>query len=76
MSTTYTPKEIALKFDTDARTVRKFLRSEVGTVGKGQRWAIEAKDMRSLKSKFTKWATAAAEAKAKGTDADEEGDAD
>lgn len=55
MATTLTPKEFAQKVDSDPRTVRKFLRSEIGTVGKGQRWAIEAKQVRSLTSKFSKW---------------------
>lgn len=55
MANTLTPKELAQRFDSDARTVRKFLRSEIGTVGKGQRWAIEAKQVRSLKAKFAKW---------------------
>lgn len=58
MSNTITPKELAQALDTDARTVRKFLRSEQGMnakVGKGQRWAIEAKQVRSLKAKFSKW---------------------
>lgn len=56
--TTLTPKELATRLDTDPRTIRKFLRSEDGMnmkVGKGQRWAIEAKSVRSLKSRFTKW---------------------
>jgi hypothetical protein len=52
---TITPKEFAAKVDSDPRTVRKFLRNELGTVGKGQRWAIEAKQVRSLSSKFSKW---------------------
>lgn len=55
---TITPKELAQALNTDARTVRKFLRSDAGMgmrVGKGQRWAIESKSVRSLKTKFTKW---------------------
>lgn len=55
---TITPKELAAELGTDARTVRKFLRSPAGfdaRVGKGQRWSIESKSVRSLKAKFTKW---------------------
>lgn len=74
MATTLTPKELATRFESDARTVRKFLRSELGTVGKGQRWAIEAKQVRSLKAKFIKW-VAANEAKV-ADDAPDEVDAD
>lgn len=58
---TITPKELALALDTDARTVRKFLRSTQGLdmkVGKGHRWAIEAKQVRSLKARFSKWVEA------------------
>ena len=53
-----TPKEFAVTVGSDGRTVRKFLRSDAGfgkRVGKGQRWTIEAKSVRSLKTKFTKW---------------------
>lgn len=76
---TITPKELALRFDTDARTVRKFLRSDAGydaKVGKGQRWAIEAKDVRSLKTRFTKWIAANEEAKAKKDETPAEGNDD
>lgn len=55
---TITPKELAAELGTDGRTIRKFLRSPQGLdakVGKGQRWAIEAKQVRSLKAKFAKW---------------------
>jgi hypothetical protein len=58
MTKTLTPAELALQCDTDPRTMRKFLRSDEGMgmkVGKGHRWAIEAKQVRSLKSKFAKW---------------------
>lgn len=52
---TITPKEFAVKVESDPRTVRKFLRKEMGIVGKGQRWAIESKQVRSLTTKFEKW---------------------
>lgn len=53
-----TPKEFALQVDSDARTVRKFLRDITPKdehPGKGSRWAIENKSIRSLKTKFSKW---------------------
>lgn len=57
---TITPKELAQELNTDARTVRKFLRSmakenRTDTPGKGSRWSIERKEIRSLRTKFTKW---------------------
>lgn len=57
---TITPKDLAVKFDSDARTVRKFLRSDAKqngteTPGKGSRWAIEAKTVRSLQKRFDAW---------------------
>lgn len=50
--------EVADRIGTDPRTLRKFLRSDEGMgmkVGKGHRWSIEAKEVRSLKSRFAKW---------------------
>lgn len=58
MTKTLTPAELAQELGTDAKTCRKFLRSPEGLdrkVGKGHRWAIEAKSVRSLKSRFAKW---------------------
>ena len=53
---TFTAKEFAAKVDTDARTVRKFLRSHMEeTPGKGSRYAIEGKQLRSLSAAFKKW---------------------
>jgi len=78
MTKTLTPKELAIELGTDARTCRKFLRSTLpdAAPGKGARWAIEAKQVRSLKSKFVKWEIerAAAAANAKGDDEVTEGD--
>lgn len=51
-------QELATELNTDARTARKFLRSVTPAdeqPGKGGRWAIEKKDIRGLKSKFTKF---------------------
>ena len=52
---TLTPKELAVRFDSDARTVRKFLRSEDIRVGKGHRHAIESKQVKSLQKRFDAW---------------------
>lgn len=57
MATT-TPKEFALQVESDARTVRKFLRDVTPKdehPGKGSRWAIENRRVRSLAKKFQKW---------------------
>ena len=64
---TSTPKELALQFETDARTVRKFLRDVTPVEdhpGKGSRWAIENRTIRSLTKKFTEWEAARAAAEA------------
>lgn len=64
-ATIYTTAQVAEKFDTTPRTLRKFLRSPAGmdaTVGKGQRWGIEAKKVQGLQKRFNAW-LAAAEAK-------------
>lgn len=69
---TITVAELATALDTDARTARKFLRSitpREEQPGKGSRWAIEAKSVRSLKSKFAKYA-AELDAKRASRDAD------
>lgn len=60
---TMTPKEIAQELDTDPRTVRKFLRSDakergIETPGKGSRWAIEKRELRSMRTRFNKWVAA------------------
>ena len=63
---TITVQDLATELGTDGRTARKFLRSitpKDAQPGKGGRWSIEKKDLRSMKSQFTKF-TAAAEAKA------------
>ncbi len=57
----YSTTAIAEKFETDSRTLRKFLRSESGMnskVGKGKRWAIEGKEIAPLKIKFLAWVEA------------------
>lgn len=48
-----TPKELAIELDTDAKTVRKFLRSlTTERAGKGGRWVIDADDLDTLKDRF------------------------
>lgn len=62
-----TVKEFATELGTDGRTARKFLRSVTPAdeqPGKGGRWEIEKKNLRSLKSKFTAFQKANDEARA------------
>jgi hypothetical protein len=64
---TITPAELATELGTDARTARKFLRSITprdAQPGKGSRWAIEKKAVRSMRTKFAAFEKAQAEAKA------------
>lgn len=60
MTKIITPKEFAVTVGSDPRTVRKFLRSDARangaeTPGKGSRWEIEAKTVRSLTKRFNAW---------------------
>lgn len=73
MAKTLTPKEIALNWDTDARTVRKFLRSPNGTgkVGQGNRHAIDSTKVKSLKKSFDAWMAAKAEKATESPETDE-----
>lgn len=51
-------KEVAIELDTDPRTLRKFMRSDaspIPAVGKGSRYEIARRDLRTIKSKFAKW---------------------
>lgn len=52
-----TPKQLALHLETDARTVRKFLRSKHGKVGQGKRWAISGtkKELTQISKDFEAW---------------------
>ena len=64
---TITVAELATTLDTDARTTRKFLRNitpKEAQPGKGSRWAIEKRDIRSLRSKFAKFTADETAAKA------------
>ena len=79
----HTTAEVAEKFGTTPRTLRKFLRADArgrnaadSLPGKGSRYAIEGKDLAGLKKRFGAWqvaqaeaAKARAEAEAQGTDA-------
>lgn len=74
MPATLSAKEVASKFETTAKTLRKFLRTEVkaagGAIGvdspgKGGRWAIDAKSVPAMKKRFATWQKAQAEANAK-----------
>lgn len=65
-----TTTALAAEFDTTARTLRKFLRSDasgIASVGKGSRYALPTakREVASLRKKFDAWGTAQAEAKAK-----------
>lgn len=62
---TISAAEFATELGTDSKTARRFLRTETPRdqqPGKGRQWAIEKRDVRSLKSRFAKW-QAAEEAK-------------
>lgn len=64
--TVFNSAQVAEKFDTTPRTLRKFLRSPDGTnstVGKGSRWDLEGKELAPLKRRFTKWTIAQDEAR-------------
>lgn len=61
-----TPADAALELGTDARTMRKFLRSitpKDAQPGKGSRWEIKKAEMRSLRKKFTEFQNAENERK-------------
>lgn len=67
----FTTAEVAEKFGTTPRTLRKFLRSDArsnGTAdslpGKGSRYAIEGKQLAPLKKRFTAWQVQQAEERA------------
>lgn len=73
-----TVSELATELNTDPRTARKFLRSITPAEnhpGKGSRWSIEKREVRSLKSKFAAFQKAAAdraEARAQGDEPTDE----
>lgn len=66
----FTTTEVAEKFETNARTLRKFLRADAREAGKadtlpgkGSRYAIEGKDLAGLRKRFKVWQAAEAEAR-------------
>ena len=68
--------EFASIIEATPRDARKFLREvtpDDAQPGKGGRWAIEKRDVRSLRSKFAKW-DAERKAPAEGADDAPEGD--
>jgi hypothetical protein len=63
----FTTAQVAEKFGTTPRTLRKFLRSDArangnadSLPGKGSRYALEGKDIAPLKKRFTAWEAAQA----------------
>lgn len=67
----FTTTEVAAKFDTTPKTLRKFLRADARSndaadslPGKGSRYAIEGKALKALQGRFNKWQAAEAEARA------------
>ena len=66
MADTMNTAQVAEAFETDARTLRKFLRSELGegkaVVGKGKRYSFDAKTVRTLRPKYAEWVAARAAA--------------
>lgn len=69
---TFTTAEVAEKFDTTPRTLRKFLRADARAngagdtlPGKGSRYAIEGKALAPLKKRFAAWKVEQAELAAK-----------
>lgn len=52
---TMTTADLATALDTTPRTLRKFLRDDAKGVGKGSRYAIEKREVRSLAKRFAAW---------------------
>jgi len=55
-----TTADIATELNTTTRTLRKFLRADakergIATPGKGSRYMIEKKELRGMRTRFTKW---------------------
>lgn len=50
-----TPKQMALMLNTNARTVRKFLRSQRGKVGQGNRWGVDDDELEELEAAWNGW---------------------
>lgn len=57
---TMTTADIATELNTTPRELRKFLRADardrdLPTPGKGARYSIERRELRSLRTRFAKW---------------------
>lgn len=68
----FTTGEVAEKFGTTPRTLRKFLRSDArangrgdSLPGKGARYALEGRDLAAMRKRFGAWQVEQAELKAK-----------
>lgn len=78
---TMTTADIATELNTTPRTLRKFLRADAKakgatTPGKGARYAIEKRELRSLRTRFAAWEAARdAERAAKANEAPDAPDA-
>jgi hypothetical protein len=66
----FTTTEVAEKFETTPRTLRKFLRADAREAGKGDtlpgkgaRYAIEGKDLAGMRKRFKVWVAAEAQAR-------------
>lgn len=67
----FTTAQVAEKFDTTPRNLRKFLRADArnrdaadALPGKGARYSLEGKDLAPMKKRFKVWAAAEVQAKA------------
>ncbi len=67
----FSTAEVAVKFDTTPRTLRKFLRADARAAGqgdtlpgKGSRYSLEGKDLAPMRKRFKAWTAAEAEARA------------
>lgn len=57
-NTPLTPKMLASAFNSDSKTIRRFLRNLLATEnhpGKGNRWMIDANALEPLKIQFDAW---------------------
>lgn len=75
----FTTAQVAEKFGTTPRTLRKFLRSDAkanettdSLPGKGSRYVLEGKALAALKKRFTAWQAAEAKARAERAQQDAE----
>jgi predicted site-specific integrase-resolvase len=60
MPDTYSAKQVATRIGTDAKTLRKFLRSPSSpyqAVGQGKRYEFPTADLKAIKKAFVAWQT-------------------